>query len=695
MSPRIRIAIDIGGTFTDVVAESEGRIVTTKVLTTPQDLSQSVIDGIEKALSALQAKPADVTFIVHATTVATNALLERRGARVGLLVTEGFRDILEIGRQRRADPYDLRAPKLPPLVERSLVAEIRERVDSGGRTVVELDEQGVAIAYMRLVEQGVGAIAVSFLHSYISPRHERRALEVMRSQEIDGMAMFASHQVLPEAREYERTSTTVIAAYLSPVVSSYLDTLSHRLEALGAPRRFWVMKSSGGLASSEVAAQHPEELVESGPAAGVIAAAASGRRLGLPDIISFDMGGTTAKASLILGGQPRLNLEYEVGGAAHTGGFLQKGTGYPLRVPVIDLAEVGTGGGSIAWIDVGHALRVGPTSAGAEPGPACYGRGGTQPTVTDADLVLGFLDGTGAGHIGRLDLEAARDAIRKGVAEPLGLSVESAARGIFDLANSQMADTVRLVSVAKGYDPRDFVLIPFGGAGPVHAWAIAEDLSIGRILVPPYPGVNSAVGLLSADFRVDLSQGLRIRLTAHDATSTIESIMDRLAAEARQAILEQGHQASHLHVAFSADMRYVGQSYEVNVGFPRDSSQGASIDHLLEAFHRAHERAYGHSSPGEPVEAIVLRVTATVPADTMPVWLPMSTGRHLQVSRAMYFDQTATDCQILNRADVTEVGVVGPLAIQQADTTTIVPPGAVIKQAADGFLLLELPIGRQ
>jgi N-methylhydantoinase A len=405
------------------------------------------------------------------------------------------------------------------------------------------------------------------------------------------------------------------------------------------------------------------------------------------------MGGTTAKASLVMGANPRLNLEYEVGGSAYAGGFLQKGTGYPLRVPVIDLAEVGTGGGSIAWIDAAGALRVGPRSAGADPGPACYRRGGTEPTVTDADLVLGFLDETGSGHIGRLDLEAAREAIRNRVAKPLGISVEEAARGMFDLANSQMADTVRLVSNANGYDPRDFVLIPFGGAGPVHAWAIAQDLAIEGILVPPFPGVHSAVGLLSADFRVDLSQGLRLALAAPGAASEIGSVLGRLAEQARRAIAEQGHDMARMRLSFSADMRYVGQSYEVNVAFEHDTAQPVGVEFLEDAFHRAHERAYGHSSPGERVESIVLRATATVATDDLHLEPPATSGRSGVRARVMHFGDAPQNCRVIGRSEVTETGVSGPLAIQQADTTTIVPPRAVARLAADGFLALELHRG--
>jgi N-methylhydantoinase A len=460
---QLKVAVDIGGTFTDVMAVLGDAVAATKVLSTPDDLSIGVMSGIDAAVSQLGARTADISFVVHATTAATNALLERRGARVGLIVTDGFRDVLEIGRQRRFDPYDLQRPKLTPLVPRDRVIEVPERMDANGNVLVALDEAAVRTALVSLRDQGVDAIAVSFLHAYRDSRHEQRVLELATPELIGAdTAIFASHQIAPEAREFERTSTTVIAAYLAPVIAHYLQALGERLAAQGAPRRYWVMKSSGGLFDSDTARAHPEELVESGPAAGVIGAASAARELGISDIISFDMGGTTAKASLITDGVPAMNYEYEVGGAAHAGGFLQKGTGYPLRVPVIDLAEVGTGGGSIAWIDAGGALRVGPRSAGASPGPVCYGRGGTEPTVTDADLVLGYLDEVGSGqYLGRMSFAAAHAAIKTHVADPLGMTVEVAARGIFDLANAQMADAVRLVSVAQGVDPRELTLVAF------------------------------------------------------------------------------------------------------------------------------------------------------------------------------------------------------------------------------------------
>ena len=687
---KLKLAVDIGGTFTDIMAVHGNKVAVEKVLSTPEDLSIGVMSGIEAAVSKLGASVADIAFLVHATTAATNALLERRGARVGLIVTNGFGDILEIGRQRRFDPYDLERPKLAPLVPRNRVAEVPERLDASGKVLVALDETAIRAAFASLRNQGVEAIAVSFLHAYRDPQHEQRVLTLATPDQIGSETpVFASHRIVPEAREFERTSTTVIAAYLAPVVGQYLRALSAHLANRGASRRYWVMKSSGGLFDSETACAHPEELVESGPAAGVIGAASVARELDIPDIISFDMGGTTAKASLVSGGVPAMNYEYEVGGAAHAGGFLQKGTGYPLRVPVIDLAEVGTGGGSIAWIDTGGALRVGPRSAGASPGPVCYGRGGTEPTVTDADLILGYLDEVGSGqYLGRMSLDTAHDAIRTRIADPLGLSIEDAARGIFDLANAQMADAVRLVSVARGVDPRELTLVAFGGAGPVHAWAIAQQLLIGTVLIPPHPGVYSALGLLGADFRVDQSRGVRIALAAATASRDLSQLFISLETQATQEMKGQGHDTSTVEVRYAADMRYLGQSYEVNVALP--ASTPLDTRQAEAAFHEEHARLYGHANIGEPVEVIIVRVSTQI-AGVPPTLTGGKMGSALPATRTrnLHFDGVMHATHVHSRHEVT-ANIIGPAAIEQADTTVIVPPGALVTLMDNRCLRVEL-----
>lgn len=685
------VGVDIGGTFTDVIAVDGDRIEITKVLTTPKDLSQGVVDGVAAVLAQLDLKASDVASVVHATTVATNALLERRGGRVGLMVTEGFGDILEIARQRRPDPYDLFAHKLEPLIPRDRVIEIPERVGADGCSLTAMDEDAVRDGWLRLERAGVDAIAIVFLHSYANPSHELRAGEIVAGLVPAGTPVFLSHEVLPEPREYERASTTVIAAYLGQVTSGYQQVLSQRLAQMGAPGRFWVMKSSGGLVTSDRAAAHPEELVESGPAAGVIAAAGTAKRLGLGGVLSFDMGGTTAKASLVLDGTPPLTWDYEVGGPAHVGGFLQRGSGHPLRVPVIDLAEVGTGGGSIAWIDEAGALRVGPQSAGADPGPACYGRGGVRPTVTDADVVLGYLDvGGGKSELGRLDAGAAGASIRQAVAEPLGISVEDAAAGIFKLANAQMAGALRLVSMARGYDPRDFALLAFGGAGPVHAWAVADELGITQLVVPPFAGVNSAVGLLQADFRVDLSRAHRTRLSDGQRAAAIPGILARLAAEAVAGLTEQGYDPDQISTSYSADMRYVGQSYDVSVPFPAEHSD---LGGLGQAFHREHERVYAHAHPDEDVEVTTLRLSATAPGLGF-AFRPRVDGTsglgENEGRRPVRFGDRTHEARTLRRASIGERTINGPAAIEDTDTTVLVPPHGRATVDEAGFVSVRL-----
>ena len=416
-----------------------------------------------------------------------------------------------------------------------------------------------------------------------------------------------------------------------------------------------------------------------------------GKRLGLQDVISFDMGGTTAKASLILGGVPKLTWDYEVGGPAHTGGFLSRGSGHPLRVPVVDLAEVGTGGGSLAWIDEGGALRIGPQSAGADPGPACYGRGGDKPTVTDADAVLGYLDTSGAKPgLGQLNGDAARNAVQQEVAEPLGLTIEAAAAGIFALANAQMAGAVRLVSMAKGHDPREFVLMAFGGAGPVHAWAVARELGVSQVVIPPFAGVSSAAGLLQADFRVDLSRGFRTRLSDTGRARSIPGIFEELRSEGLANLAGQGHADGEVEITYSADMRYLGQSYDVLVEFP---ATPGDLDAAAAAFHAEHHRAYGHARPEADVEITVLRLSATAPGvgyDFGDAPGAESGGASQADRREVRFDDRGVPATVIGRFALAGEELVGPALLEENDTTIVVPPSARASVDRSGFVTLRL-----
>src|SRR5215470_4104304 len=501
-----RIGVDIGGTFTDVVLVDEvrGQVGVVKVPTTPRDFARGVLDALVAAIGSRGIAPADVSWLAHATTVVTNALLEGKGARTALVTTRGMRDVLELRRSARASLYDLFQDGPAVLVPRHLRLEVTERVDAQGAVVepLRIDEVDDAIDFIK--RHDVEAVAVCFLYSFLNEEHECQVGARLRAARPD-LPVFLSCEALPEIREFERASTTAVCAYVAPILASYLGRLEAAVTGMGLPSPH-IMGSSGGVFTLDEGLRMPAMAVESGPAAGVIAAALAGRQLGLADLISFDMGGTTAKASLIEGGVVQTTAEYEVGGGGNVRRWLH-GTGHPIRVPVIDLAEVSAGGGSIAWIDPGGALRVGPESAGADPGPVCYGPSGTRPTVTDADLVLGYLNPVALlGGALPVSVERARAAIEAKIAKPLGLGVLEAAAGIVEVVNAGMAGALRIVSVERGHDPRDFTLVAFGGAGPVHAARLAEELDIPRVLIPPIPGGFSALGLVATDVRRDYAR---------------------------------------------------------------------------------------------------------------------------------------------------------------------------------------------
>src|SRR5579883_1420957 len=506
-----RIGVDIGGTFTDVALldEDSGRVDVVKVLTTPQDFVAGVMLALRRGLREQAVEPARVALFSHATTIVTNALLEQKGAKAGLVTTRGFRDVLELRRWR---------------------FEVDERIDAEGRVIVPLAEESLERVIAAIRAAGLETVAVSLLFSFLNDAHERRVGERLR-QQLPGVGIFLSCEVLPEIREFERASTTAVCAYVGPLLASYLGRLERAAAGLGLPR-VHVMGSSGGLVEVAEALRMPACVIESGPAAGVVAAALAGKELGLANLISFDMGGTTAKASLVAGGDIAVTTEYEVGGAGHAKRWLS-GTGHPVRIPVIDLAEVSAGGGSIAWIDAGGGLRIGPDSAGADPGPAAYGRGGDRPTVSDADIVLGRLDREALlGGALPVDAAAAERAVRERIARPLGLDVIAAAAKIIAIADSAMAQALRIVSIERGHDPRAFTLVAFGGAGPAHAAALAAELDIPEIIVPPAPGAFSALGLAMADLKRDYSRTLYAALDTLDPARLAGVLADMEAAAA-------------------------------------------------------------------------------------------------------------------------------------------------------------------
>ena len=566
---KVRLGVDIGGTFTDVALEAGSRRFTAKTLTTPHSPEEGVLVALRSVIAEAGVTPGQVQIVIHGTTLATNALIERKGAKTALLTTEGFRDVVEIRHENRFEQYDVNIDLPPPLVPRRLRLPIRERIDAQGNVLVPLDEASVARAIEALTAQGVEAVAVGLLHSFTNPEHERRVGDAV-AQALPDVAVTLSSDVSPEMREYERFSTACANAYLQPLIGRYLARLESELKRAGFACPMLLMTSGGGITSTETAIRFPVRLVESGPAGGAIFAACIARQNGLDHVVSFDMGGTTAKICLIDKAQPQTARAFEV---ARIYRFL-KGSGLPLRIPVIEMVEIGAGGGSIARVDTLGRIVVGPDSAGSEPGPVCYGRGGAEPTVTDADLVLGRIDpATFSGGKMALDVEGAKHATAERVAAPLKLSPEHGALGISEIVDENMANAARVHAIESGKDLRTRTLIAFGGAAPLHAARVAEKLGIGRVLVPPNAGVGSAVGLLRAPVAYEVVRGRLMRLDSFDAGAA-----NRLFAEMRaeaEAIVRRGAPDAALSEQRSAFMRYRGQGHEIAVKLPvRDFTAG-------------------------------------------------------------------------------------------------------------------------
>jgi N-methylhydantoinase A len=685
MMPRYRLGIDIGGTFTDaiLVDESTGRSWIGKVATTPADPSRGFMEAALRLLRQAGVPPQEVHCVVHATTVATNSIIERKMARTGFITTAGFRDLLEIARQVRPSLYDLLFEKPPPLVPRERCFGVPERLDARGDVLQPLDEEAVRGVAEALRREGVEAVAVCLLHAYVNPAHERRVGALLR--EVSPQAVVSlSSDVAPEFREYRRASTTVINAGIQPVVARYLRSLESRLSEAGLPAELLVMQSSGGVFNAKTACEKPVFMVESGPAAGVMAAAHFGRTLGHPNVLSFDMGGTTSKAALIQNGAPRVTKDYEVGAVARAA---EGGTagGYPIRTPVLDLVEVGAGGGSIASVDSGGMLRVGPHSAGADPGPACYCKGGTEPTVTDAHLVLGRLNPHYflGGEI-KLDVARARAAIEEKCARPLGLDVPAAAYAVVEIANAAMVNALRLVSVQRGYDPRDFTLLAFGGAGPLHANRLAAETEVATTIIPPSPGTASALGLLLTDLKHDYAQTLLQRADRLDLLA-VEAVYRRLMEAGREALRCEGVAVADMAFLRQAELRYVGQSFELAVPLPSGRLGPHEAAEVVDAFHREHERAYGYSAPAEPVEWVNLRLTAIgkiVPprlrelASHDPCAGSPDAAR--KPGRPVYFAESGgtIECAVYDRYRLRAGWVIaGPAVVEEFDSTTVIHPG--------------------
>jgi len=685
----LRVGADIGGTFTDIVfLGRDGALRAAKRLSTPDDYGRAILEGLQEDRAHAGAAPQPIAEIVHGTTVATNAIIEQKGARVGLLTTKGFRDVLEIRRVRLPVLYDITWRKPEPLVRRERRLEVDERVGAGGEVRRPLDRASVQAAIERLKALGCESVAVCFLHSYANAAHELAVGELL---EREFAFVSLSCRVLPELKEYERTATTVVDAYLKPVVSRYLDNLRANLDRAGVPAPLLVMQSSGGIFSERAAAASPVRIIESGPAAGVIAAAAAGRATELENLITFDMGGTTAKASIVERGAIALSAEYEVGGGLNLGSRLIKGSGHLIRIPAIDVAEVGAGGGSLAWIDAGGVLRVGPESAGAVPGPACYGRGGKRPTVTDANLVLGYLNpGYLVGGELRLDAAHAERALAQHVAEPLGLSLVEAALGIHRIANAAMQRAIRSVSIERGRDPRDFTLVAFGGSGPVHAAGLAEALGIGGILVPPHPGLFSAIGLLAAEVQQLYTRSLLRELGKADFGAA-EALLGEMEARAVQDLGAEGFGAGDMKLERFADLRYRKQISELLLPLPARALEPADRERLADAFHGEHKATYGYAMRDERIEIVSLKLRARGARNAAPpAWDRMGSDAAPHGERIAHFGrERGLATRVLGRAALGPAPAAGPLVIEEYDSTTVVPPGWTARLGAHGFVHLE------
>ena len=695
MAVKYRLGVDVGGTFTDatLVNVDTGDVRVGKVHSTPNDPSIGFLEAAHRILREADVAPAAVEYVVHGTTVATNAIIEGNLAPTAFVTTDGFRDMLEIQRQVRPDGYDLLFEKLRPLVPRYLCFGVPERMDAQGNVLVSLDEEAVRRLARRLRQEGVGSIAVCYLHSYINPDHERRTGEIFWEVFPEGSVNLSS-EVAPEFREYFRASTTVINAGIRPIVDHYLGSIEARLQEAGLSAELLVMQSNGGVLTFTAAREKPVFMVESGPAAGVIAASYLGSALGHLDVLSIDMGGTTAKAGLIQNGAPRVAKDYEVGASAGSA-ERDRGSGYPIRTPVIDLVEIGAGGGSIAWVDSGGILRVGPHSAGADPGPVCYGLGGTEPTISDANLLLGRLDPDYfLGGEMELDVEGARKAIREKCADPLGLDVIDVAIGIVEIANTAMVDALRSVSIQRGYDPRDFALMAFGGAGPMQANRLAAELEIPTTLIPMSPGIFSAMGLLVTDLKHDYSVTVIERVERLDMEKLQESYRD-MQEQGRRALLRDGVRPEDISFLRQVDMRYVGQSYEIPIPLGDTQTDVAHLTSVLQRFHQEHERAYGFSAPEEPVEVVTLRLTAVGNiAKPRLRRLGQEGGDASSARRAtrpVYFAETAgfIECPIYDRYRLGPGSAVrGPSVVEEIDSTTVIHPGymATVDEFGNMFL---------
>lgn len=683
-----RVGVDSGGTFTDVCLfdAASGDISVWKVASTPDDPSRGIAIGVDEALDtrglAADARSLAVAYLGHGTTVATNALITGAGARVGLVTTGGFRDLLEIGRQKRPDLYDLFAAKPKTLVPQQLRFEVDERVLHTGKVDTPLDEEAVRAAARQMRDQGVEAVAICFLYAFLNPDHERAALAIV-AEELPDAFLCASHEIAPEFREFERLSTATVNAYLGPIMHRYISRLSPRFADLGLSVPPHLTQSNGGVVRFGVAAQTPVRAVLSGPSTGVVAARAIGTRAGFDDLITFDMGGTSSDVALMAGGDVALTNESTV-------------HGYPIKAPMLDIHTVGAGGGSIASIDAGGLLKVGPESAGADPGPVCYGRGATQPTVTDANIVLQILNPT---HLldGRMAVRRDRavEAIGK-IASQLGMGLEDTAQGILSVVTANMAKAIRVISVQRGHDPRAYALMAFGGAGPLHAVRLAQELDMARVIVPRNPGILCAMGLLLTDLRADFASTCLVPLET-DALYMIATALAEVEAQGAAWFADEAITPEDRRTARRIDMRYEGQNHELPIPVPHGPLDARALEHLKDAFAEAHTRMYGFAVEGERINCVTFRLEATgvVRKAELPETElgPVDAAAAMTGAREVWYPETGAFTQTtLYARDGLRPGMAfdGPAIVEQMDTTTLIPPEVTVRIDTLDNLVLEL-----
>jgi N-methylhydantoinase A len=692
---RFRVGVDIGGTFTDIVLlGADGTVHTKKISSSVEDYARAIVEGLGELFAEVGLDGRAIEEIRHGTTVASNAILEHKGARVGLITTKGFRDILEIRTLRMPRLYDIGWTKPPPLVERHLRVVVDERVNAEGRIERALDSAEAERAVRALLDQKVEAIAVCLLNSFANPKHELMLRDAVRRLAPD-LPLSVSYEVLPEIKEYERTSTTVVNAYVMPIVARYLQSLRRGLDRAGIPAQVLLMQSNGGLTTDRAAAERPMNIIESGPAGGVVGAQALARAKDLPRIITFDMGGTTAKAAMVEDGEVSRAAEYSVGAGIMIGSRLLTGAGYTLKVPAIDLAEVGAGGGSLVWIDAGGSLQIGPESAGAVPGPVCYDKGGETPTVTDANVLLGYINPKHlVGGALKLNAEKARRNFAEKIAQPLGMPIERAALGAHQIAASNMIRAIKAVSTERGRDPREFALFAFGGNGPLFACGMAAALEMRRIVVPPSAGLFSSFGLLYADVEHRYSRTFR-RLLRGARLDEIQAAWDELARQCSAQLASEGFEGTAARLRRAAAMHYKGQTFELTVPVPDGRLDEAMARQLEEAFGQEHEKTYGHrAGPEEPVELVSIQVIgqglrsgAGVPERLKP----SRAEPDPPPPRPAYFGDAHgwVETPILRRSDLSTPRT-GPLIVEEYDATCVIPPGAHVSLDKASNIVIDL-----